>query len=127
MRDDTFQRVVDCIAATTRYPTELLTADAELENGLGIDSVKRVEIIVALGEQFGVDLTAQAAASPARTIADIADFIDGLLEKGGKSAQPVQDAGEEESPRVRCRCHGRRSPSIDAAIGSSAALSGQRP
>src|SRR5208282_2457051 len=100
MRDDTFQRVVDCIAATTRYPTELLTADAELENGLGIDSVKRVEIIAVLGEKFGLDLTAQAA-SPARTIADIADYIDGLLEKGGKSAQPVQDAGEEESPRVR--------------------------
>jgi NAD(P)-dependent dehydrogenase (short-subunit alcohol dehydrogenase family)/acyl carrier protein len=101
MRDDTFQRVVDCIAATTRYPTELLTADAELENGLGIDSVKRVEIIAALGEKFGLDTTAQAAASPARTIAEIADYIDGLLEKGGKSAQPVQDAGEEEPPRVR--------------------------
>jgi len=72
-----------------------------LENGLGIDSVKRVEIIVALSEKFGLDLTARAAASPARTIADIADFIDGLLEKGGKSAQPVQDVREEEPPRVR--------------------------
>jgi enoyl-[acyl-carrier protein] reductase III len=101
MRDNTFQRVVDCIAATTRYPTELLTADAELENGLGIDSVKRVEILAALGEKFGLDLTPQAAASPARTIADIAFYIDGLLGKGGKPAQPVQDAGEEESPRVR--------------------------
>ncbi len=101
MRDDTLKRVVDCLAATTRYPTELLTADAELENGLGIDSVKRVEIIVALGEKFGLDLTARAAASPARTIADIANFIDGLLEKDGKSAKPVQDVREEESPRVR--------------------------
>ncbi len=101
MRDDTLQRVVDCIAATTRYPTELLTTDAELENGLGIDSVKRVEIIVALSEKFGLDLTARAAASPARTIADIANFIDGLLEKDGKSAKPVQDVREEESPRVR--------------------------
>jgi enoyl-[acyl-carrier protein] reductase III len=101
MRDDTFQQVVDCIAATTRYPTELLTADAELENGLGIDSVKRVEIIAALGEKFGLDATAQAAASPARTIAEIADYIDGLLKKGGKSAQPVQNSGEEKSPPVR--------------------------
>ena len=102
MRDDTLQRVVDCIAATTRYPTELLTTDAELENGLGIDSVKRVEIIAALGEKFGLDLTARAAASPARTIADIAELVDGLLEKkNGKAVQPVQDIREAEPPRVR--------------------------
>lgn len=101
MRDDTLKRVVDCIAATTRYPTELLTADAELENGLGIDSVKRVEIIVALGEEFGLDLTAHAGAPSIRTIADIANLIDSLLEKGGKPERPVQDLGEEESPRVR--------------------------
>ncbi len=101
MRDDTLKQVVECLAATTRYPTELLTADAELENGLGIDSVKRVEIIVALGEKFGLDLMAQAGAPSARTIADIADWIDGLLEKGGESQQPVQSVSEEELPRVR--------------------------
>ncbi len=101
MRDDTLKRVVDCVAATTRYPTELLSADAELENGLGIDSVKRVEIIVALDEEFGLDLTAQAGAPSVRTIADIADWIDSLLEKGGESEQPVHDVSEEESPRVR--------------------------
>ena len=68
MSRDTLKRVVDCLAATTRYPTELLTADAELENGLGIDSVKRVEIIVALGEEFGLDLMAQAGTRrPARS------------------------------------------------------------
>ena len=85
MRDDTLQRVVDCLAATTRYPTELLTADVELENGLGIDSVKRVEIIVALGEEFRLDLMAQTGAPSARTIADVADLIDGLLGNGGAS------------------------------------------
>ena len=101
MRDDIFKRVVDCIAATTRYPTELLTADAELENGLGIDSVKRVEIIVALGEKFELDLMGQAGAPSARTIGDIAGFIGGLLEKQGKVAQPVPDVRDEEPPRVR--------------------------
>ena len=102
MRDDTLQRVVDCIAAATRYATELLRSQHRVgERAFGIDSVKRVEIIVALSEKFGLDLTARAAASPARTIADIANFIDGLLEKDGKSAKPVQDVREEESPRVR--------------------------
>ena len=31
MTKETLARVVDCLSATTRYPTELLTADAELE------------------------------------------------------------------------------------------------
>jgi enoyl-[acyl-carrier protein] reductase III len=100
MRADTLKRVVDCLAATTRYPTELLTADAELENGLGIDSVKRVEIIIALGEKYGLDLMAQAGTPSVRTIADIADLIDGLLEEGGKPEPRVQDVSEEKSSRV---------------------------
>ncbi len=101
MADDTLKRVVDCLAAATRYPTELLTADAELENGLGIDSVKRVEIIVALGEEFGLDLLAQAGAPSTRTIGDVADWIDGQLDRGDKSEQPLQDAREEEVPAVQ--------------------------
>lgn len=101
MRDNTLKQVVDCIAATTRYPTELLTADAELENGLGIDSVKRVEIIVALGEKFGLDLMAQAGAPSARTIADIAELVDGLLNKDSESEQPVRDIREEKVRDIR--------------------------
>ena len=103
MRHDTFKRVVDCVAATTRYPTELLPADADLENGLGIDSVKRVEIIVALGEEFALDLAVQAGTPSVRTIADIADWIDRLREKDGESEQAVGAVREEQSPGVRAK------------------------
>ena len=46
------ERVVDCVAVTTRYPTELLSAEADLENDLGIDSVKNLEIVLALADEF---------------------------------------------------------------------------
>ena len=98
MADHTLKRVVDCIAVATRYPTELLTPDAELENGLGIDSVKRVEIIVALGEEFGLDLMTGGVAPSTRTIADIAEWIDGLLAKGDN---PKPAATDEEVRPVR--------------------------
>ena len=50
MSKDTFNRVLRCIAVTTRYPTELLVPHADLENDLGIDSVKNLEIVLALSE-----------------------------------------------------------------------------
>ncbi|MEZ6079444.1 MAG: phosphopantetheine-binding protein [Pirellulaceae bacterium] len=43
----TLRRVVEQISNVTRYPEELLTVDADLENDLGIDSVKNLEIVLA--------------------------------------------------------------------------------
>ena len=63
MTNETLKRVVDCLAETTRYPTQLLHADADLENDLGIDSVKRVEIVIALSEEFGIDLAVRSNAT----------------------------------------------------------------
>jgi NAD(P)-dependent dehydrogenase (short-subunit alcohol dehydrogenase family)/acyl carrier protein len=40
------------VARVTRYPESLLTADADLEDELGIDSVKQAEIMVAVTAAF---------------------------------------------------------------------------
>ena len=52
MNNDTLQRVIACISETTRYPVSLLKPEADIEADLGIDSVKRVEIVIALGLEF---------------------------------------------------------------------------
>jgi len=78
MSECTLDRVVDCFATTTRYPRELLAPDAELENGLGIDSVKRVELVIALGEEFGLDLQSEVYDPGIKTIQDITTWIDGF-------------------------------------------------
>ncbi len=93
MSEDTLNRVVSCLAATTRYPTELLTPDAELENGLGIDSVKQVEFIVALGEEFELDLVSQVRDPSIRTIHDVAVWVDGQRNSGeeNRAADPVAE------------------------------------
>ena len=78
MANETIDRVVNCLAAATRYPTQLLTPDADLENDLGIDSVKLVEIVIALSNDFGVELQNQQRDPSIRTIRHIADWIDGL-------------------------------------------------
>ncbi len=100
----TLDRVVHCIAAATRYPTELLIANADLENDLGIDSVKNLEILLALAEEFGVELTQEVRDPNVRTIGDVARWIEQLLEsKHPREPQshPMQRAERSSAPSVR--------------------------
>ena len=82
------KRVVDSIAETTRYPKELLTPNADLDVDLGIDSVKRAEITLALGEAFGLDLMNEERDPSVRTIGDIAKWVEGFL--ANQTAPPTQ-------------------------------------
>ena len=59
MGNPVLSRVVDCIARATRYPVKLLQPKADLEIDLGIDSVKRLEVVVELEKEFGLDLASQ--------------------------------------------------------------------
>ena len=97
MVSNTLRRVVECIAAATRYPTELLAADADLENDLGIDSVKNLEILLALSDAFQLELTKQTRDPAVRTLGQVAQWIDGLLaHRGGPAtaAAPHLSAGQ---------------------------------
>lgn len=84
---DTLTRVIDCLAITTRYPKRLLDPEADLEVDLGIDSVKLVEIIIALSEEFDVEIKNEQRDSSIRTIRKLADWIDGFL---GANRSPKQ-------------------------------------
>ncbi|MBL4679888.1 MAG: SDR family oxidoreductase, partial [Pseudomonadales bacterium] len=44
--------LLEVVAEKTGYPKEMLTLDMELESGLGIDSIKRVEILSSLQDQI---------------------------------------------------------------------------
>lgn len=81
MNDSNFPRVVECIARTTRYPAELLTPDADLENDLGIDSVKRLEIVVALSDEFGLRLDLEERSASIRTIQHVATWVQDVLHR----------------------------------------------
>ena len=48
--------VIDRVAEMTGYPTEVIGLDMDIEAELGLDSIKRVEIVAALERQLGVQL-----------------------------------------------------------------------
>ncbi len=98
MIKNTFARVVDCVSATTRYPAKLLTPEADLENDLGIDSLKRVEIIAGLGEEFGLELLSETRDPSIRTIGNVAKWIDDLMNRDGSHPSEEQDFEHSVTP-----------------------------
>jgi acyl carrier protein len=69
--------VLTVIADKTGYPVEALAPEMELDADLGIDSIKRVEILAALADKVaGLD---PKSADPAkiRTVKDLLELLEG--------------------------------------------------
>ncbi|MEW6218657.1 MAG: beta-ketoacyl synthase N-terminal-like domain-containing protein [Thermodesulfobacteriota bacterium] len=64
------------VSDKTGYPQEILGRDQALEADLGIDSIKRVEILAALARQLGgLDEEKTAALTRLRTLGEIIDLL----------------------------------------------------
>lgn len=68
--------LLDVVAETTGYPTETLNLDMDLENDLGVDSIKRVEILAAIQKQLpGANSVAPEEIGSLRTLRQILDKL----------------------------------------------------
>jgi acyl transferase domain-containing protein/NADP-dependent 3-hydroxy acid dehydrogenase YdfG/acyl carrier protein len=68
--------LLQIVAEKTGYPQDVLTLDVELESGLGIDSIKRVEIFSAIQQQLpGLPEITPAAIGQLKSLRDILTFI----------------------------------------------------
>ena len=88
------------ISEKTGYPTEMLELNMDLEADLGIDSIKRVEIMWSLQEQFE-DLPQIGANEVAelRTVGQIIEHIKSLLPaSGGKAVVQKSNLDLEPAP-----------------------------
>ncbi|MGW0605913.1 acyltransferase domain-containing protein [Streptomyces sp. NPDC002640] len=63
------------------YPPEVVTADADLEADLGVDSLRQTEMLTSLYTRYGIRPPEEADPLRGRTLADVADL---LLELGGR-------------------------------------------
>jgi acyl carrier protein len=83
--------VVDTIAEITRYPREILTPEARFDDDLGIDSLKRAEIVTAFLNRFGgppPDL--QTLGPMPLTVGEMADFAANYVGRSGAGAAQHQ-------------------------------------
>jgi acyl transferase domain-containing protein/NAD(P)H-dependent flavin oxidoreductase YrpB (nitropropane dioxygenase family) len=79
-RDDLASHLMRIVQERTGYPPEMLKLDLDLEADLGIDSIKRVEILGSLRDSlpesaFGHDSDAMDQLSRARTLGAIVDRL----------------------------------------------------
>jgi NAD(P)-dependent dehydrogenase (short-subunit alcohol dehydrogenase family)/acyl carrier protein len=68
-------QVIRVVAEVTRFPRDLLSPAADIEDELGIDSLKRGEIAARIAVAFHLTPTDQAQAQKARTLAQLADAL----------------------------------------------------
>lgn len=85
------ERIRHCAATVTRYPLDILTAEAQLEDELGIDSVKLAEIAAVVAREFGLAVERLPRGAKARTLSSIAEQVVLLLSEAAPApvAAPV--------------------------------------
>ena len=94
--DNIEHEVQHIFAELTRYPIDVLEPTADLEDDLGIDSVKRGEILAVFRTRFDLPETLEVPPERLSTIAGIADVLRSLV--GGGSPRP--SAAAERSSAV---------------------------
>ena len=70
-----FEKVKEIIVSTLKLDPSKLTLEANLEHDLGADSLDAVEVVMALEDEFGIEIEDDAAQS-IKTVKDIVDYIE---------------------------------------------------
>ncbi|MDH3270910.1 MAG: SDR family NAD(P)-dependent oxidoreductase [Gemmatimonadota bacterium] len=104
---DVAAMALEVVSEKTGYPVEMLDLDMEMEAGLGIDSIKQVEILSELQERLpGLPEIAPSELASLRTLRDVAEKLDvagpTLVSLGGAAtvanAERLVEAAEPASP-----------------------------
>jgi malonyl CoA-acyl carrier protein transacylase len=84
------------VAEKTGYPADMLSLEMELEGDLGIDSIKRVEILAALQERFpGLPEVKATEMAALRTLGQIVARMHHAPDSDPEPAAPAPDAALE--------------------------------
>jgi len=93
--------MLSVVADKTGYPAEMLEREMDLEGDLGIDSIKRVEILAAVEEQApGMPEFDASAMASLRTLGQIIEFMEDLMGTPSDAHAAPEPAAEEVVPPV---------------------------
>jgi len=99
---DVTRLMLDVVAEKTGYPVDMLELGMDLEGDLGIDSIKRVEILAAVEERAtGLPKFDRTRMGALHTLAEIVDYLRGEQGVPDTAAQPkAQVATASPAPAV---------------------------
>ena len=79
---DLKELMLDVVVEKTGYPKEILTMDMNLEADLGIDSIKRVEILSAIKDEVpSLPEVDMAEVAEIQTLGEVAEFMERVMPK----------------------------------------------
>ena len=95
------ETLLNVVSEKTGYPVEMLELDMGMDSDLGIDSIKRVEILSTLQERLpGTPVIGPEQLGTLRTLGDIAQFLAGSPTKEQPQPAPAPQAERETPPVV---------------------------
>jgi acyl transferase domain-containing protein/NAD(P)H-dependent flavin oxidoreductase YrpB (nitropropane dioxygenase family) len=103
-RESLLAKLLDLVSERTGYPKESLSIDLDLEADLGIDSIKRVEILGTLAESLGAGADGKQPTlemeklSVIKTLRGITDYVLGALDGPASSAPKPSANGHHAAP-----------------------------
>lgn len=80
--------VLNVISDKTGYPTDMIESDMEMESDLGIDSIKRVEILSDINKELGEIFTAEDVEnlSELMIISEVEAYLESIAKKAPSAA-----------------------------------------
>ncbi|MBV8488041.1 MAG: SDR family NAD(P)-dependent oxidoreductase, partial [Planctomycetaceae bacterium] len=114
------QVLLEIVAEKTGYPLEMLELDMQLDADLGIDSIKRVEILSALQDRLPeAPVVGPEQIGSLRTLRQIAEFLQG--QKQAQARPSFEPAAEPAAPGRNGDAHpalpaDRPAPLVSAAV-----------
>ncbi|MFZ0612079.1 MAG: SDR family oxidoreductase [Desulfobacterales bacterium] len=91
--------LIEVVGELTGYPIEMIDAGMDIEADLGIDSIKRVEILSAMEEKLpGLHSVSPADMGRLKTLAQIADYLGAPGHESLPDAPPPETLTQGASP-----------------------------
>ncbi len=78
MAESTFERVKKVACETLKVQESEVTMEASFQDDLGADSLDVVELVMALEEEFGIDIPDEDVTN-LKSVGDAVGYIDGKL------------------------------------------------
>jgi len=91
--------VIAIFAEVTRYPVALFHEDADLEDDLGIDSVKQAEILAVLGKRFQLPNVTKDRFQDIHTVGDVIAALKRMTRGNAPNAAPTVTSVKAETQR----------------------------
>lgn len=91
--------LLSVVAEKTGYPAEMLTTEMEMEADLGIDSIKRVEILSAMSERVpGLRELKMSDFGHLHTLGQIVEYMNGEGKENPPAAPQREGESEKDAP-----------------------------